>query len=63
MAEEFVNKGQTKARNSVGKAIKEHPAAAEQDTAMEASVPKGQGITSEVTFYYFDLMGRADPLQ
>ena len=31
MVDEFVNKGSAKARNSVDKAIKEHPAAAEQD--------------------------------
>ena len=30
---------------------------------MEVSVVKGQGVTSEVTFYYFELMGRGDPLR
>ena len=65
MVKEFVNNNSSKAaapRANVRKAIAEHPAAAEQE-AMEVSVSKGQNLTSEVTFYYFELMGRGDPLR
>ena len=49
--------------------IAEHPAAAEQDAlvntepAAETTMNKGQGVTSEVTFFYIDGMGRGDPLR